>query len=211
MSEVIDSSSVDLRLLYGVTLSGRVSTSSPEASRSATATLLSQLCLHLITTGSSLLLKSKERNEKTRLFDFYLCLPERSCSGLVVKRVVNGEELNSVAAGATVDDQGDVADAYSSFIEEGLGRWARKELNPYLLDEVGWADRRAEDDGLLGLIEDDDEMSDATKAYEEVKNCVINEDEEDSDAFETLLIAEGGDETGKTAMPADMRQEEMWI
>ena len=49
MSEVIDSSSVDLRLLYGVTLSGRVSTSSPEASRSATATLLSQLCLHLIT------------------------------------------------------------------------------------------------------------------------------------------------------------------
>ena len=100
VSEVIDSSSVDLRLLNGVTLAGRVSSSSPEASRSAAATLLSQLCLHLVTTGSSLLLKSKERNEKTRLYDFYLCLPESSCSGLVLNRVANGEEVSSELRGA---------------------------------------------------------------------------------------------------------------
>lgn len=66
VSEVIDSGSIDLRLLYGVTLVGRVSATSPEASRAAMTTLLSQLCLHLVTTRSSLLLKSKERNSKTR-------------------------------------------------------------------------------------------------------------------------------------------------
>ena len=58
-------------------------------------------------------------------------------------------------------------------------------------------------------------MSDASKAYDEVKNCVINDEEEDANMFEMLLNAE--DETGaageKTAVAEgeEQQQEEMWI
>ena len=77
--------------------------------------------------------------------------------------------------------------------QDGLGRWARKELNPFLIDDVGWeGKKRKDDEGFMGFVEDEDEKSDATKIYDPIDS--ESDDSIDESSRPTSLFNLFGDE-----------------
>ena len=82
--QVIDSTQIDVKALHGTPLQGTLPPSLPVAERQSTTTLLSQICLHLVSTGSGLLLRSRDRSKKTKKHASYVCLPEANCTGLIL-------------------------------------------------------------------------------------------------------------------------------
>ena len=205
---LVDLSSIDITLLFGVPLIGTPSSGSSGAMQSTMLVITKQLSGTLLRNGAGLLVRTSEKNPVTSVHDFYLVVPDSSLGSFVLKQIAGREQTILLDGNrqSYVNEKGGKAELafYKDYIEdaiEGLGD--KCEINPNFMDCCNAIPRESDAEGDIveykhgecdvGIDSSSDSIASNTSAdYEDYNNSSsnknnvnINNDDIDSESSDT--------------------------